>query len=464
MLYNSETSMDFFKKLPVISFLTGWMGDNDMDPGPFYFITALVLIGGGFFMLGVTGGGVFSLLLLLTPVWLPIMLFFIFYNKWMNTVGAKFYLNQGRSTLRIKLPPEVLKSPEAMEFVISQIHNTANPDNLMQTYLDGKRPLPFSFEIVSIGGEVRFYVNVPTKKTRNAFEANLYSQYPGVEIVEEQVDYAAEIPMDFLKKGWTVFSIRMGKKKPQEFPIKTYIDYKLDTLPKEEEKVDPMTPMLEVMASISPHERIFVQFVAKSFRKDSFKNGQLCLGEGPDWTNKVYEEIATIMNRDPKNRKPVDGGGAEDAVRLTTGERDKIEAMERNANKYAYKTAIRWLYINTKGGFNGDLINPMIRSFSQYDLIGRNAIGAKWRTDFNYKDLFPGGKKKALDALRKRELKEYRLRTYSPVGEGDAPKIFTSEELATLFHLPGRVAITPTLDRVGSTRSEAPANLPIGTP
>ncbi len=37
----------------------------------------------------------------------------------------------------------------------------------------------------------------------------------------------------------------------------------------------------------------------------------------------------------------------------------------------------------------------------------------------------------------------------------------TTEELATIFHIPGKVASTPTLARIPSKRSEAPANLPI---
>ena len=35
------------------------------------------------------------------------------------------------------------------------------------------------------------------------------------------------------------------------------------------------------------------------------------------------------------------------------------------------------------------------------------------------------------------------------------------EELATLYHLPGAVATTPTLTRIPSKKSEAPANLPV---
>lgn len=442
-----------------------WLTDSDIDYGPILAGIALFLMVLGLFIFGISTGQVLTVLFALTPVWLPFILFILFFNKWTEVVGAAFSLNQGRTTLRIRLPQEVFKSPEAMDFVIAQIHNTANPDNLMQTYLQGKRPLPFSFEIASIGGEVRFYVNVPTRKTRDAFEANMYAQYPGVEIIEEEVDYAAEIPLDYAKKGYEVFAAHMGKKRDSHLPLKTYIDFGLDKFPKEEEKVDPITPMLEVMGGIKPHERVFVQIIATSWRPSSFLNGQLTIGEGPSWNTESKKFINEMMNRDPKTRLPKGKQGEDDEggfmnVALTSGEKDLISAVERQSGKYAYKTAIRWIYVNTKGGFNGDLINPVIRMFSQWD--GANALGIRWRTDFDYKDIIPGKKKAALKKLKKQELKEYRRRVYYPKSGSDEPKIFTSEELASVWHLPGQVALTPTLDRVPSKRSEAPSNLPIG--
>ena len=54
------------------------------------------------------------------------------------------------------------------------------------------------------------------------------------------------------------------------------------------------------------------------------------------------------------------------------------------------------------------------------------------------------------------------MRKYFNKDSLDGTKIFTAEELATLFHIPGKVVLTPTVDRVPSTRSEAPPNLPIG--
>lgn len=406
--------------------------------------------------LGIDPEPIFSLVVATSPIWLPLFAFFVFFERWMWYVGVKYAVGQGRTTLRIKLPQEVTKSPEAMEFVLAQIHNVHTPDNHIQTYVDGKRPLPFSFELVSIGGEVRFYVNVPTSKTKNAFETQMYAQYPGVEIVEEPLDYTADVwwnPNEF-----EYFSVHMGKKQDQEFPIKTYIDYGMDKLPKEEEKVDPITPMLEQLASLQPYERMWIQINATPHREQNFKHGQLSFK--PSWETKVTQKIDTMLGRDKSTK--LGPGEFEMQPRLTTGERDAIAAMERNAGKYAYEVGIQWMYVSKVGKFNGNLIGPTIRTFSQYDIIGRNAIGVRWRTDFNwnwFSDPF-GGRKRA---WKKYELHNFKLRKYYNYTPADAPKIMTVEELATMFHLPGKVALTPTLGRIPSTRSEAPANLPIGT-
>ena len=37
----------------------------------------------------------------------------------------------------------------------------------------------------------------------------------------------------------------------------------------------------------------------------------------------------------------------------------------------------------------------------------------------------------------------------------------TSEELATLFHIPGRVSTTTSLERIDAKKAEPPQNLPI---
>ena len=158
--------------------------------------TIFLYLGLGFFILTlyiakVNPIPVFSFIIALSPIWVPVTLFHIFYDRWMEYVKLKFQDDNGRVTLRIKPPQEVFKSPEAMESILAQIWNSYSRDNLVQTYVDGKHPLTYCFEIASVGGEVRFYVNVPRKKVKNAIEAQFYAQYPGIEVIEEKVDYTA---------------------------------------------------------------------------------------------------------------------------------------------------------------------------------------------------------------------------------------------------------------------------------
>lgn len=441
-------------KIPILGGLLSWLEEQDINYGtPILLIGAIIVLS----VIEVTNtdySSIVTFLFLTAPVWLPYLTFHVFFYYYMDMVGNMNALKGGRTVMEIVLPAEVFKSPEAMEFVLSHIWNKATPDNLMETYLDGKRPPMFTFELVSRGGDVRFYATSPNKNVQQ-FKDAMYAQYPGVEIKELPIDYTAEIPLDL--EDWICLAIHMSKKKDQAIPIKTYIDFGMDKLPKEEEKVDPMTPMLEMLASIRPNQQMWIQFLFKAHREDSFLHGQL--SAGPTWDKGVQKQIDKVMGRDKKPTEPTDF----DAMpRLTPGERSLIEAMERNMGKMPFEFACRVMYLSKKDS-GGPLteISNMLRTFAATEVVGRNGIGARWRTDFNYKfisDPF----NKILPQLRKDEIKEYKLRKLDPKSGAMSFKVLSSEELATIFHLPGKVAITPTLNRVQSTRGEAPANLPTG--
>lgn len=183
-----------------------------------------------------------------------------------------------------------------MESVLAQIYNSYSRDNLVQAYIDGKRPLTYSFEIANVGGEVRFYANVPRKKVKNALESQLYAQYPGIEVVEEPIDYTAEVRNDLTKHDFMAF--HFTKKDAEVLPIKTYIEFGLDRMPKEEEKFDPMSPMIEHVGKCKPHERVWIQILATPHVKQEFKNG--FLHSKPTWEKAAAAKIDEIMGRDKK--------------------------------------------------------------------------------------------------------------------------------------------------------------------
>ena len=405
-----------------------------------------------------------SILLFALPILLPITLFYLTYDRWVAFVQTMYIYNQGRATLRIKLPPEVLKSPEAMESVLRQIHNTSKADNLMQAYLDGKSPLWNSLELVSIGGDVRFYINVPRKKMKNLVESQLYAQYPGIEVFEEPVDYAAELQW---KDDFAIMSFHIVKAEDEVLPIRTYIDMKLDQLPKEEEKVEPMAPLIEYLSTVQPHERVVFQILCEPHVKKTFSLGT-SLKETPTWRKAAQKKVNEIMYRDEKRLSIRSEDEEEPDARpsLTMGERDLVAAIERNTCKLAYRVGIRATYITLdENKFNADNITFMLKAFFPYDDESRNKMGVRWKTDFDYK-LFEDFSGTRVTARKKAELEQLKSRTYDAGGgKGNdihQPKVMSVEELATIYHIPGSAVVTPGLARIPSSKTSAPANLPIG--
>jgi hypothetical protein len=422
----------------------------------------LVLLVSVFLLFDIQTTKTFQYIFTTAPIWLPVITFYLFFEYWMLYVQKDYNLQQGRVTLEIKLPQDIFKSPEAMELVLIQLYQTASPDNHLQTYIDGKNPPTHGLEIVSRGGDVRFYINTQRKKFKNMAETHLYAQYPGIEVHELDIDYTAEVPWD--PDRFDYFSVHFGLKKADAYPIKTYIDYGLDKLPKEEEKIDPLTTMLEILGSIGPGEYAWIQILITANREVTFKEGSL--GTVPDWKGEARDEIQKII-KEANKRVGIDPEKNENQtltmMNLSDGEKDTIKAIERSISKIAFNTAIRTLYIGKKGSFfPGERIGAFITGWRSYDDQNRNSIGFRWRTDFDW-NIWQDPSGAIRKAYKEQELDEYKRRAYTYHSHADTPKVMTVEELATIFHLPGRVAMTPSLGRIPSKRGEAPPNLPIGT-
>jgi hypothetical protein len=253
-------------------------------------------------------------------------------------------------------------------------------------------------------------------------------------------------------------SFHLTKKEDEVFPIKTYLDFGMDRLPKEELKFEPMAAMLEQLGTAKPTDRVWIQILCKPHAKQNFKTGSL--QEKKTWESNVLGKIDEMIGRNGKSK--MGPGEFAEQPRLTTSERDTITAMERGVGKYAYETAIRVLYAAKAGKFDGNAL-LILKTFSQYDIIKRNGIGVRWRTDFDYNFFSDRSGKKKI-AMKKAELSEYKLRKYSPAGANDVPKVMSVEELATIWHIPGSSVATPGLGRIPSTRREAPPNLPVVLP
>ncbi len=389
-----------------------------------------------------------------SPVWLPLALFGFFLNVWLRYIRAKAVVKNGGVLLEIKLPRDVFKSPAAMEVILTSLFQGGG-SNFYETFVKGKFRPWFSLEIVSIEGAVHFYIWTQPK-FRQLIESQFYSQYPGVEIYEVE-DYASKVHFDPQEIAMWGANFKKKNKDGDVYPIRTYVDYGLDREQEEETKVDPLTAVLEFLGSLKAGQQVWIQILIQAHRKNSLKEDAVFPTQ-PAWKKEAEK---TIREKIDELTKPPEEGGFRRFP--TKGETEMIAAMERSLTKLPFEVGIRGMYIARGSAFDPIGIVGLIGSFRQFDAPQLNNIGIAKTTDFEYPWQDFRRHKKA--KLEKKMLNAYKLRSFFQLPykytAKTKPFIMTTEELATIFHLPGRVLATPTLTKIPSRKSEAPANLPV---
>ncbi len=386
--------------------------------------------------------------------------FFLGWGLWktyLHHIRRIYVKGQKRILLEIKLPKELNKSPAAMELVTPVFYQTYVGE-LIDQWVKGNVQGWFSLELVSKGGEIHFYFNVP-EFFKDLVETQIYSQYPEVEVYQVE-DYVKEVTFGTPGTDWDIAGWEFKLAKADAYPIKTYFEYGLDKDPKEEFKIDPMTPMIEFLGSIGANERVWFQIMVMATRDRfpvPFKWDQPSTWtKKKDWKDDVKKEIEKVLKRDKK------ADMAESFTKLmpTRTEAALAESMERSLGKLAFDVGIRALYC-AKGGKG---IRPAVKvgvgnSIKQFGAPGMNTIKTARVTGFNnpWQDYNNIRKFR----LQKKFFKWYTLRSYFYPPASQPPMILTSEELATVYHFPGQVATTPSLGRIPSKRGEPPTNLPI---
>ncbi len=401
----------------------------------------------------------------LSPFLLAIALADILWPLWLRYIRAKFSYGLKYTLLELKLPKDVFKSPLAMEVVLQGIHNTANGSTYAQYWKGEYRPY-YSLEIASIEGQIKFFIWTEDRRKIGVMSA-LYAQYPGIE-VSEAVDYTRAVHFDpDTMKVWAAdYKFTKDAKKGEHYPIRTYVDYGLLDDPKEEFKVDPLVPLLEFLGSVGPNQQVWVQFIVEAHIKDARKPGHL-FKKTDLWRDQSEALIHKLMMRDPKTKVAGlkdEATGFTKLPSLTKGEQDIVTAIERRLSKQAFDVGMRAIYVAKKENFDtpfgiGGLIGA-VKHFSTEHMNGIKQDGDSWIAQFAgvpWEDYRNMRRNYNSDAV----IKAFRRRSFFYPPFQGTPMVMNSEELATLFHLPGSTAGTPTLARVPSKKGEAPSNLPI---
>jgi hypothetical protein len=392
----------------------------------------------------------------LYSLWLPPLIIYAFWQTWVRYVRYLFFSTTPVTVLEVRLPKEILKSPAAMELVMHAFYQTGGESTPIAKYWEGKTRAWFSLEIVSLGGQVGFYIWT-RNNMRNIIEAQIYSHYPEVEVREVE-DYAKAVEFNPVVND--IFATNWNKEKDDVFPMKTYVDYGLDKDPKEEFKINPLITILEQFGAIKPQENLWLQFVIRAHKKEK----RLGLFDvKSDYTDKLLayrEAFRTALNG---RNTP------------SQSEARMLEGLERSVLKHAFDVGIRVIYVADKSVFNSgtvtmlrNLFRPFSAGFSDPEKFpsfgGFNSMNrpnyenhTTPDTDYPWQDY----KNIRMNHRKRIQLDAYKRRMFFYQPYHWKTSVFTTEELATMYHFPGASAATPGLPRIESKRATAPTNLPV---
>jgi hypothetical protein len=400
----------------------------------------------------------FKILYQTSFVWLPFILIVVGWELWLTYRRAQFFAKQEYILLEIKLPREIFKSPLTMEIFFNGLYQTGGEGNWVEKYWKGQTRAWFSLELVAIDGAIRFFIWT-RKGLKNVIESNLYSQFPGIEIYESP-DYT--LPLNFDPEKIGLWAKEFALVKPDAFPIKTYVDYGMDKDPKEEYRIDPMTPLIEFMGSLGKEHQVWIQIVLRAHKAED-KNPAGGKPIDKKWVKsaeKARDEILKgAKGEQGPDKKFIPGTGRY----LTKGETDTIAALERSISKIGFDVGIRAVYFAPKDIFVSGNVAGIIGGFRNYNSNNLNGFKPLSHPEGEYK-YFPFVKRSAqkINREKKKLLDAYKNRGYF-YNEFKKPYfVLNTEELATIYHFPaGGLETSPSFARIGSKKSEAPSNLPV---
>jgi hypothetical protein len=400
---------------------------------------------------------VFAFLLSFWWIFMPVVLFMALFYSFESYNRMNFLSKMKWVTLQITVPRETRRSPKATEQIFAALHTVGSSVKFKDRFWKGKVGDWFSFEIVSMGGDVHFIVRV-LEANRNLLQAQIYAQYPDAEIFEIQ-DYITSYPARLPDEAYDITGGDLILTKPDAYPIRTYVEFEEEKPGKDDiKRIDPLASLSESMNILQPGELMSVQILIKS--------------ADDKWAKAASDEVDKLMGKKSKPKISnlakfilwLDGlvfGSSEEKkeekkeitmASVPFGKQEQIKAIEKSIGKIGFTTNIRFMYIAERTKFNKGRTAGITGAFKQFSSQSLNGFKVNGDTK-------PDGKwpiKSLMEYRRKVKLyKKFRSRFFA-----SNQYVLNVEELATIFHFPD-IGVESPLPRIEAKKGEPPVNLPI---
>ncbi len=381
--------------------------------------------------------GVFEFVFFLSPLWLAPLLAYVAWPLWLTQVRLQYASRIRYRTYELKAGDNTPRTAKPFESVLYSLYHRAELDKV-NTFLKGEVRLPFSFEITASGGIVKMYVHAAEALAPKII-TQLLAEYPDLDI-DEVDDYALDSARarQFPRLTMREYALAL----PDPYPLATYESY-------EHEKVrrNVFAELLEDLVRVSEHEEVWVSLMVRPHQRDWGKGAW-------EWR----EEPTDTLHEDAKAAIQSIVGKSGDIRGLPAAKRELVESIEHGLKKPSFDCGLRVVYRAKRLYFSKERVAwvehlfdrfsaPERNSFETYD--PRNNIG------------WPMADALALSPQLREQyyVMLYRARAFFAPPYYGTPFILSTEELATLFHIP-RVAQGSALSRVSGMRLEPPDNLP----
>ncbi len=424
---------------------------------------------------------IYNLIVGLLPLVGVIVLGRLAWIFWVHYIQQDFISGIDFVVLEIIPPRDVLRSPKAMELFLTNALYHWSMKGGKEEFWQGAVWFWFSLEIASIEGQVHFYIRTPTR-IRGLIETQMYAQYPQAQIKEVE-DYTLAIDEISPESAWNGWGCEFKLVKHEAFPLKTYVNYGLDKDPKEEFKVDPISPVIELFGSMQKGEQMWMQIVITPSKKAYHTHGTW-FGHH-DWVEEAKFQVMELLSPYRReNERKTHPGEFTYEYRVPDFLKNSVTMMSAKTGKIGFEAGIRVFYGAKKEVFNMSNRRNLRLIFRQYAMPDCNEL---YRHNSTQADAYGGiflASKETIMLLADRMLNEFRERSFFheslrqiifskhtipwpfttlffPVYFHPLTFVLNVEEIATMWHFPGQILKVPTLERIESKEASPPTNLPM---
>ncbi|MCL2451456.1 type IV secretion system DNA-binding domain-containing protein [Candidatus Saccharibacteria bacterium] len=359
-------------------------------------------------------------------IWLPLAGILAFLT-WQNYKKARVIDTYSYVLLGLEIPQDNDREEPAAEQLFASLHGILR--DRQELKMSGGMQEHLSFEMASLGGQIRFFVRVP-KHLQNFVEGQIYAQYPAINIYEIDSDYTANS-----SNHPVTATAELALTDSEFIPIKTFQDHNAD-------------PMVTVMAAMSkqshPDEETWVQVLVRPIADEwhssaaRFING-LKAGNSSRATSGSWLWFARAV--EALWKPPESGAGSARTREMSERDKTRLAAAEKKAQKPGYQVKIRLAYLGSETSSARAQINSLVSAFKQFGSPTSNG----WRLDNS-------------PSFKREDLQKYTARYFSDNGF-----ILNTEELASIYHLPHDGSRAPNVVWTDAKTADSPSKLPLLT-